>query len=57
MKSVDTKKLIDAGYRVINYRNDKPNKDLLRIQSEMGIMEAHNKFNKRGKNILDLLIS
>lgn len=57
VKSVDTKKLIDAGYRVINYRNDKPNKDLLRIQSEMGIMESHNKFNKRGKNILDLLIS
>lgn len=54
-KKVDTKKLVDAGYNVINYSNEKTNEDLARIQSRLGIMEAHNKFNKRGKEILELL--
>ena len=55
IKKVDTKKLVDAGYNVINYSNNKINDDLVRIQSKLGIMEAHNKFNKRGKEILELL--
>lgn len=55
IKKVDTRKLVDAGYNVINYSNEKMNADLVRIQSKLGIMEAHNKFNKRGKEILELL--
>ena len=55
IKKVDTKKIIDAGYNVINYSNKKINADLVRIQSKLGIMEAHNKFNKRGKEILELI--
>lgn len=52
---VDTKKLETAGYKVISYKNTKLNTDLARIQSELGIMETHNKFNKRGKEIVDML--
>lgn len=48
-------KLIEAGYNVIIYKNTKPNADLIRIQSLQGIMETHNKFNKRGKQILELI--
>ncbi len=55
-KVIDPKKLIDAGYKVIQYSNNKLNSDLARIQSNKGIMEAHNKFNVRGKEILDLII-
>lgn len=55
IKEINTKKLLDAGYKVIKYANSKPNADLVRIQSEKGIMEAHNKLNKRGKEILDLI--
>ncbi len=55
IKKVDTRKLVDVGYNVINYSNEKMNADLVRIQSKLGIMEAHNKFNKRGKEILELL--
>ena len=51
----DTKKLEEAGYKIIKYNNTKINSDLIRIQSSRGIMEAHNKFNKRGKEILELL--
>ena len=54
-KKVDTEKLINAGYNVINYSNEKINGDLVRIQSKLGIMETHNKFNKRGKEILELI--
>ena len=55
VKKVDSKKIKDAGYNVINYLNEKNNDDLARIQSRLGIMEAHNKFNKRGKEILELV--
>ena len=55
MKKVNTEKIVNAGYNVINYSNEKMNADLVRIQSKLGIMEAHNKFNKRGKEILELL--
>jgi predicted ATP-grasp superfamily ATP-dependent carboligase len=54
-KKINSKKLIDAGYRIIEYKNNKMNADLCRIQSNLGIMETHNKLNKRGKEILELL--
>lgn len=54
-KEVDTSNLEKAGYKVIKYKNIKNNSDLARIQSTQGIMEAHNKFNKRGKEIVELL--
>ncbi len=43
------------GYRVIGYPNTAINEDLLRIQSQKGIMETHGKFNARGKEILEIL--
>ena len=55
VNKVDSKKISKAGYNVINYANEKMNADLARIQSRQGIMEAHNKFNKRGKEILELV--
>lgn len=51
----DIKKLMESGYNIIIYNNPKPNADLLRIQSARGIMETHNKFNARGKEILESL--
>ncbi len=53
--NINGNKLIDEGYKVIKYLNTKPNSDLLRIQSQHGIMETHTKFNKRGKQIVELL--
>ena len=47
--------LLKAGYKVISYKNVKTNMDLLRIQSEQGIMETHLKFNQRGKDIIGLV--
>ncbi len=44
------------GFDVIEYANTKANSDLLRIQSKRGIMEAHLKFNTRGKKIVDILL-
>jgi predicted ATP-grasp superfamily ATP-dependent carboligase len=49
--------LADAGYILIEYTNTDENADLLRIQSARGIMESHNKFNSRGKEISDTLQS
>ncbi len=49
--------LHDEGFNVIEYTNTKTNSDLLRIQSLRGIMEAHLKFNARGKKIVDILIA
>jgi hypothetical protein len=48
-------KLLEAGYKTITYKNTKPNDDLLRIQSGQGIMLSHNKFNKRGKEIVEII--
>ncbi len=53
---INTNKIIEAGYKVIEYQNTKINSDYLRIQSDKGIMETHNKFNSRGKEILQSLI-
>lgn len=44
-----------SGYSTISYENTLPNSNILRIQSVRGIMEAHAKFNSRGKKILDIL--
>ncbi|MDE2188237.1 MAG: hypothetical protein KGJ35_00705, partial [Patescibacteria group bacterium] len=44
-----------AGYNVIPYNNTKPNSDLLRIQSDRGIMEKPGKFNQRGEAIIKIL--
>ena len=52
---IDIKRLIEEGFKVIIYKNTKLNDDLLRIQSIQGIMETHNKFNVRGKRILNQL--
>ncbi len=48
-------KLNDVGCTTIQYSNVEENTDLLRIQSTLGIMETHGRFNKRGKEILELL--
>jgi predicted ATP-grasp superfamily ATP-dependent carboligase len=55
IKALDTKKLEDEGFVTIPYINTKPNTDLLRIQSLRGIMESHNKFNVRGKKIIEIV--
>ncbi len=44
-----------AQYKVTTYPNTKLHTDLLRIQSDRGIMETHNKFNTRGKEIHDII--
>jgi predicted ATP-grasp superfamily ATP-dependent carboligase len=48
-------KIRNAGFDVITYKNSKANNDLIRIQSDRGIMESHNKLNTRGKLIVELL--
>jgi predicted ATP-grasp superfamily ATP-dependent carboligase len=53
---IDFKKLIESGYNLIKYDNIKLNSDILRIQSMQGIMETHNKFNERGKKIIESLL-
>lgn len=53
---VDINTLKDNGFNVIKYNNNKLNSDQFRIQCTMGIMETHNKFNKRGKLILEAII-
>ena len=50
-----TNALTDAGYSTIAYSNTTPNSDLLRIQSNHGIMQGHNVFNKRGEEIVQIL--
>jgi predicted ATP-grasp superfamily ATP-dependent carboligase len=47
--------LADSDLSIIRYNNTAMNSDMLRIQSLMGIMENHNKFNLRGKNIKDII--
>ncbi len=53
--TVTIEALRGQGYTVIAYDNGKINSDLLRIQSTRGIMETHNKFNSRGKEILTII--
>jgi hypothetical protein len=43
------------GYRVATYPNTDMNEDLVRIQSDKGIMESHNEFNSKGKEILKII--
>jgi predicted ATP-grasp superfamily ATP-dependent carboligase len=47
-----TENLRHKRYTVIEYENKKPGADHIRIQSERGIMSAHNAFNSRGKEIM-----
>ena len=54
--NINIKKLIESGYKIIIYNNTKPNADLVRIQSMQGILETHNKFNKRGKEIVEAVL-
>lgn len=49
--------LQSSGYTTISYENPKENGNILRIQSTRGIIESHNKFNTRGKEILKTLLS
>lgn len=57
--SATIQKIESAGYTCIPYEHGtgtmKLNSDLLRIQSERGILSAHNKFNPRGKEITELV--
>jgi hypothetical protein len=48
--------LTSMGYDPIVYTQSKIGSDLVRIRSTMGIMEAHLKFNKRGKEIVDTIL-
>lgn len=48
-------RLRDSGYVVIPYGNSAPNSDVLRIQSRKGIMESHNKWNERGKELVNII--
>lgn len=46
-----------ANFNVVRYDNTNIGSELLRIQSTEAIMEAHNKFNKNGQKILNILLS
>lgn len=50
-----TGKLEKKGFNVVSYQNTAPNSDLLRIQSEAGIMSGHGSFNEKGKEIVDAI--
>ncbi|MEI8328283.1 MAG: ATP-grasp domain-containing protein, partial [Candidatus Taylorbacteria bacterium] len=52
--AISLKKL---GYSVVAYQNTGYNADLLRIQSDQGIMESHNSFNTKGREIADAVKS
>jgi formate-dependent phosphoribosylglycinamide formyltransferase (GAR transformylase) len=45
------------GYNVVAYQNTGYNADLLRIQSNQGIMESHNTFNTKGREIAEAIKS
>ena len=47
--------LKSGGYNTVSYDNSEPNADLLRIRSDKGIMEKHNEFNRRGKEIEEIV--
>ena len=57
LKSVKSKvtRLKKEKFNVIEYNNTKPNSDLVRIQSEKGIMEEHNGFNSIGNKIIKII--
>lgn len=53
---INNKKILEKNeLKIILYNNTKPNSDLLRIQSKIGIMNQHNKFNKIGLKIKTIL--
>ena len=44
-----------AGFKTVAYGNTRENEDLLRIQSDKGIMSGHGTFNDDGKKIIEIL--
>ena len=46
-----------TGYKVVVYQNTAMNSDLIRIQSDHGIMESHGAWNARGKEIAEAIKS
>lgn len=59
VKTIGDKKigaLQSAGYFAIPYQNTENNADLIRIQSEKGIMKSHGKLNERGEKIAEILL-
>jgi hypothetical protein len=44
-----------SSFKTILYPNQKPGNDLLRIMSKKGIMSNHNRFNKTGKKIVEII--
>lgn len=52
-----SKKLSAEKLRIIQYSNTKLGSDLLRIQTEQGVMAGHNVFNQLGKKIVNILYS
>lgn len=48
---IDKDALFDKGLALISYENAEHNKEVLRIQADRGIMEAHNRLNDLGKFI------
>lgn len=50
-------KLQKLGYTVVAYQNTGYNADLLRVQSEKGVMEDHGSFNKHGQEIAEAIKS
>jgi hypothetical protein len=43
------------GLTIVSYVNTMHNEDLVRIQSDRGLVETHGRFNERGKKILEVL--
>jgi len=59
IKKIKTKntanKLKEKDFSVIIYNNDKPNSDLLRIQSKDSVIKNHNLFNTNGEDIKNII--
>ena len=53
--TVFSERLKTAGFTVIRYQNTEPGSDLIRIQSNAGIMNTPNTFNKIGESIVQAL--
>src|SRR3989339_1178298 len=45
----------DDRFTYIHYNNTKPGSDMLRLQTKQGIMEAHNKLNALGNQLMDFV--
>ena len=54
-KTEKIKKIKATGCEVISYNNEKPDSELLRIQSEKSFMDGHNKLSELGAAILNII--